>query len=103
MSIIDMRPYMGNDLAGVFTYDFPDTVVYQGNPYKAIIKDRVLEELDEYGGPILINILEIHILTAALPSVINGLEMIAKQETKIIKSSTLSEDGNELIVNVRSA
>ncbi len=102
-SIIDMRPYMGADLAGVFVYDFPDEIVYKGVKYQAIIKDRVLEELDEEGGPILVNILEIHCLTSALSSIPNGVLLTAKGGEKIVKTSAHSEDGNELIINVRAA
>lgn len=100
---IDMRPFMGADLAGVFAYDFPDTILYLGQSYSAIVKDRQLEELDEFGGPILINILELHVLTAMLPTIPNGALLIAKGAQKEVKSSTLSEDGNELIINVRAS
>lgn len=101
--IIDMRSFMGADLAGVFTYDFPDAIIYMGASYAAILKDRMLEELDENGGPILINYLEIHVLTAALPSIINGAILTAKGDTKEVQRSQLSEDGNELIIYARAA
>lgn len=100
---IDMRPYMGADLAALYVYDFPDIIIYQGKNYSALIRDRVLEELDEFGGPILINILEIHVLTSALSSIPNGVLLTAKGGEKEVKTSMLSEDGNELIINVRAA
>lgn len=94
---------MGADLAGVFTYDFPDTIIYLNVPYPAIIKDRTIEELDEYGGPIRINVLEVHIQTNKLSTIPQGAEFIAKGDTKEVKSSLLSEDGNELIIYARAA
>ena len=101
--IIDMRPFMGNDLAGVFVYDFPDSITYIGVIYPALIKDRTIEELDEDGGPIRINVLEIHIQTSKLASIPQGAEFTAKGEIKEVKSSQLSEDGNELIIYARAA
>lgn len=101
--IIDMRSYMGADLAGVFMYDFPDQIIYLGVSYPAIIKDRTIDELDEFGGPIRINVLEIHIQTSNLESVIQGQLFKAKGENKEIKSSQLSEDGNELIIYARTS
>lgn len=101
--IIDMRPFMGADLAGVFTYDFPDTIIYLGTPYPAMVKDRTIEELDEFGGPIRVNALEVHIQTVRLASIPQGAEFTAKGETKEVKSSQLSEDGNELIIYARAA
>lgn len=103
MATIDMRPFMGNDLAGVFTYDFPDTIIYQGKTYQAIIKDRLLEEQDEFGGPVLVNVLEIHVLHSKLSSVTNGQLLTAKGEEKIIKNNMQSEDGNELIITVKKS
>jgi hypothetical protein len=94
---------MASDIAGVFTYDFPDEINYLNVLYKAIIKDRLLEELDEAGGPILVNYLEIHVLTTALPSITNGAILIAKGNQKVVQRSMLSEDGNELIIYARAA
>lgn len=101
--IIDMRSFMGADLAGVFVYDFPGEMNYLNVLYPAIIKDRMLEELDEAGGPILINYLEIHVLTTALASIPNGALIIAKGNEKEVQKSMLSEDGNELIIYARAA
>jgi len=101
--IIDMRSFMGADLAGVFTYDFPDTILYLNIPYPAIIKDRVIEELDEFGGPIRINLLEIHVQTSKLAGIPQGAILTAKGDTKEVKSSMLSDDGNELIIYAKAA
>lgn len=94
---------MGADLAGVFTYDFPDSIVYLNVSYPAIIKDRTIEELDEFGGPIRVNVLEIHVQTSKLSAIPQGAEFTAKGEVKEVKSSQLSEDGNELIIYARTA
>lgn len=100
---IDMRPFMKKDLAGVFTYDFPDVFTYLSKPYQGIIKDRMLEELDEDGGPIRVNYLEIHVQTSALANIPQGALLIAKGDKKEVRSSQLSEDGNELIIYARAA
>lgn len=94
---------MASDIAGVFVYDFPGEMVYLNKPYPAIIKDRMLEELDENGGPILINYLEIHVLTTMLAAIPNGAILTAKGDTKEVQRSMLSEDGNELIIYARAA
>lgn len=94
---------MANDLAGVFVYDFTDIITYLGKQYSAIIKDRTIEELDENGGPIRVNYLEIHLQTTSLKTIIQGAILTAKGEQKEVKSSQLSEDGNELIIYTRAA
>jgi len=101
--ILDMRPYMAADLAGVFTYDFTDTFTYNSTVYTGIFRDRTIEEIDEMGGPVSINILEIHVLTTALASIPNGALLTAKGDSKIVQRSELSEDGNELIIYCRYA
>lgn len=101
--IIDMRQFMAADLAGVFTYDFPDTILYLNKPYSALVMDRTIEELDEWGGPIRINQLEIHVQTSKLASIPQGAILTAKGDTKEVKSTKLSEDGNELIIFARAA
>lgn len=101
--IIDMRSFMATDLAGIFTYDFPDTILYLGVTYPAIIKDRMIEELDEFGGPIRINAMEIHLQTVSLPGIPNGAILTARGETKEVKSSQLSDDGSELVIYARAA
>lgn len=101
--IIDMRSFMGADLAGVFVYDFPDTFVYDGVTYSAIIKDFTIQEMDEMGGPIRINMIEMHVLTSALATIPQGAEFTAKGETKEVTSCETSEDGNELIIYGRAA
>lgn len=100
---LDMRPYMAADLAGVFVYDFPGTFVYLGKSYQAIIKDRTIQEIDENGGPISVNYLEIHVQTKDLPSIVSGALLTAKGQQKEVSTSVLSEDGAELIINTRAS
>lgn len=103
--IIAMQPFMGNDLAGVFTYDMPTQVAVSGVIYTILKRDATFEETDALGGPELINALELHFLASQLASIVNGSYVtypaVGGAQKEVLKS-TLSEDGNELIVYVRA-
>jgi hypothetical protein len=105
MSAIPMQPFMGQDLAGVFTYDMPTQVQVAGKVYSILKKDATFEEIDALGGPEIINALELHFLASQLPSIVNGSMVsypVNGRQREVLKS-TLSEDGNELIVYVRAS
>lgn len=105
--ILAMQPFMGADLAGVFVYDMPTKVEYDGKVYTILKRDATFEETDALGGPELINALELHFLTKDLASIPNGAQVKypinAGSRLREVLKSTLSEDQNELIVYVRAS
>jgi len=108
---------MADDLAAVFRLDMPTTAIIafngQTKEYTVLLDDMQNQEVDAFGGPEIENMRRIHFLTTDLPSVENGsiISIMEPSPTpgnpilrkKIVLSSTISGDGNELIVTVRGA
>lgn len=105
--IISMGAYLAADLSAVFSYDFTTTCTVGKRPYTVIVGNNSVTEEDAYGGPTPVDTQEIHFRTSDLATIENGIiiTLVDQGETKkkLVVSSLVSADGNELIVNVRAA
>ena len=116
---MSISSYLAQDLAGVFLYDISRTAIIISNgistTYTVLLNDMSEDEIDDFGGP-MINMGQIvHFLAADLPGIepgdtiyIQDLDEQGKigdkvNRKKIVISTTISADSNELIVRVRGA
>lgn len=104
---MSMQDYMAADLSALFERDMPAQAKIGAKQYTVLIDDLLNDELEAAGGPENISMQRVHFQTTEKPSVEIGSKMAirqksgAKWETKIVMSSIVSADGNELIVTVR--
>lgn len=103
MPIIRMNSYMSADLAATFQYDITGTVTIGLTGHTALLNNQSTTELDESGGPIEVNLLELHFMASDVASIVSGTFVTTPQGRKMVISSILSADGSELIVNTRDA
>ncbi len=103
----DMAPFLAADLAALFDYDFPTTVIIGAKTYDVLLGDDSVTETDAFGGPEAQDTQQIHFKVSDLASIENGEVLELKQGTKtqqkLVVSSLISADGVELIAYVRAA
>ena len=116
---MSLSSYLAQDLAGVFKYDLPRTAIVINNgistTYTVLLNDMSEDEMDDFGGPMINMGQTIHFLASDLPGLepgdtlyIQDLDEQGKvgdkvNRKKIVISTTISADNNELIVRVRGA
>jgi len=116
---VSISSYLAQDLAGVFLYDIPRKAIVITNgiskTYTVLLNDMSEDEQDDFGGPMINMGQTIHFLAADLPGIepgdtiyIQDLDEQGKvgdkvNRKKIVISTTISADSNELIVRVRGA
>lgn len=107
------------DLAGVFAYDIQRTAIIIENgittTYTVLLEDTNEDEADDFGGPIIDMGQGVHFLISDLPSIEPGATLYIQDvnpngppgttinRKKLVISTTISADGNELIVKVKGA
>ena len=102
-----MQSLMAGDLAALFAADMPAQAKIGAKTFTVLIDDLLNEETEAFGGPENIALQRIHFLTSQKASIEIGSKVAVRQkdgskwETKIVLSSILSADGNELIATVR--
>ena len=106
------------DFAGLFTYDLPTTCLITINgdtrTYTVLTTDNAEEEVDELGGAMVGNNLQVFFKTSDLPSLPLGTiitlqdpnpavigEVINRK--KIVTASVTSADGSSLTLTVKGA
>lgn len=109
-----MQAYMATDLSELFTRDMPSECRIGAKVYTVLIDDLLNEEVEGYGGPESIDMQRVHFQTTDRDSVEIGTKLsvrpkasdgqtIRPWKSKIVLSSIVSADGNELIATVRGA
>ena len=104
---MSMQSHMAADLSALFERDMPAQAKIGAKTFTVLIDDLLNEETEAYGGPENIALQRIHFLTTEKPSIEIGSSVSVRQKdnekwkTKIVLSSILSADGNELIATVR--
>jgi hypothetical protein len=113
-----MAQAMAMDLGGVFALEISVRVLIEGATamLTALLNDQVFSEEEDMGGQQLIDLVEVHFQVVDMPSIANETVMtvffIDPQtclptdtvgKKKIVLTSKLSNDGNELIVTARAA
>ena len=104
---MSMQSYMANDLAELYTRDMPAQCRIGNVIFAVLLNDEVGDELDAYGGPERIEMQEVRFLTRNKKEIDDGSTLQVRQNpsdrwmTKIVLRSTISADGNELIVTAR--
>lgn len=101
MSIPTMQSAMGSDLSQLFQRDMPKTCVIGAARFNVLIDDLISEEIEAIGGPENVDMQRVHFLTTDKQSITNGTQLFIEGKSKIVVSSILSADGNELIATVR--
>ena len=101
MTLPTMAEAMGADLSQLFTRDMPQECVIGARKFSVLIDDLLSEEIEGYGGPENVDMQRVHFLTTDKPSIENGTQLFVGGKSKIVVSSVLSADGNELIATVR--
>jgi len=101
VSIPTMAQAMGSDLTQLFRRDMPTECVIGSRKFSVLIDDLLNEDQSEYGGAENIELQRVHFLTADKPSIENGTQLFIGGKSKLVLSSVLSADGNELIATVR--
>ena len=106
-----MQSLMAADLTALFEADMPAVCMIGAKTYTVLLDDSLSEEADAFGGPESLEIQRIHFLAAQLATIENGMKVAIRQKSdigvpkpwksKIVVSSVLSSDGNELIATVR--
>ena len=119
MSASTLELAMKADLAALFTYDMPRTVIIISNgittTYTVLLNDFAEDEIDELGGAMVNMGQTIHFKASDLPSVEPGSTLYLQDvdpngppgtfinRKKLVISTTTSADRNELIVLVKGA
>lgn len=104
---MSMQSYMAADLSALFAADMPAQAKIGAKTYTVLVDDLVSEEAEAYGGPENLALQRVHFLTTDKKNIEIGAQLAIRQkdaekwETKIVLSSVLSADGNELILTVR--
>ena len=106
------------DFAGLFTYDLPTTCIITINgdtrTYTVLTSDNAEEEVDELGGAMVGNNLQVFFKTSDLPSLPLGTIIILQDPNpavigelinrkKIVIASVTSADGGVLTLTVKGA
>ena len=104
---MSMQSYMARDLASLYEYDMPAQAKIGAKTFTVLIDDLLNEEIEAYGGPEEVATQRVHFLTTDKSSILNGTSISIRQkdgkkfDKKVVISSIISADGNELIVTVR--
>lgn len=101
--MIPMSSYLASDFAQLFTYDFPQTITINSISYHCLADNTNNTEQDQLGGPMEIDIQQIHIQASLLSVCDPGTVATYLGQKFIVVGSTLASDGNELILNIRRA
>lgn len=109
-----MQSYMASDLSELFDRDMQSECKIGAKTYTILIDDLLNEEVEGYGGSESVDMQRVHFKTTDRDSIEIGTKLsvrpkaIDSQSTrpwkaKIVLSSIVSADGNELIATVRGA
>ena len=101
MNVPTMKEAMGTDLGQLFTRDMPTECVIGAAKFTVLIDDLLSEEIEAMGGAENIDLQRVHFLASDKPSITNGTQLFVGGKPKIVLTSLLSADGNELIATVR--
>jgi hypothetical protein len=107
MSSAAMQAFMAADLAALWGYEFTTTVTIDTKTYTVLVGDDSNVEQDAFGGPESQDTQQVHFKTADLPSLELGTVLTLAQgkqnKRRLVVSTVISADGNELIAAVRDA
>ena len=109
-----MQTYMANDLSELFDRDMQAECKIGAKTYTVLIDDLLSDEVEGYGGPEAVDMQRVHFKTTDRNSIEIGTKLGVRPKaadsqkaqpwkSKIVLSSILSADGNELIATVRGA
>jgi hypothetical protein len=96
-----MQDFMASDLSQLFTRDMPEECRIGSRKYTVLLDDLMNDEVEGYGGPESIEMQRVHFRTSDKASIEDGSKLFIKGKSKIVLSSVISADGNELIATVR--
>jgi hypothetical protein len=99
----NMQGYMADDLSALFEREIQQECQIGSKKYIVLVDDLVNDEIEGYGGPEYIEMQKIHFKTTDVAEVDDGQIILLATHSKIVQSSILSADGNELIVTVRGS
>lgn len=104
---MSMQDYMANDIAALFKLDMPAQCKIGNVTYSVLLDDEINEELDTYGGPERVEMQRVFFLATDRKKIEDGTTLQVRADkrsswtTKIVLSSVMSADGNNLIATVR--
>lgn len=109
---MSMQSLMAADLSQLFARDMPAECKIGSQDFTVLIDDLMSEETEAYGGPENMDLQRVHFQCADKASIEIGSGLAVRQlapggkipgpwKSKIVVSSIISADGNELIVTVR--
>jgi len=110
---MSMQSHMANDLREVFERDMPAECKIGAQTFSVLIDDLLNEEVETtYGGPESLDLQRVHFQASQKSSIEINSPLAVRQKaapgakldpwkSKIVLSSILSADGNELIATVR--
>lgn len=101
MSIPTMKEAMEVDLSELFDRDMPTTARIGQRQYTVLLDDLLNEEVEGYGGPEAVEMQRVHFKASDISFIEVGANLIIAGKSKIVVSSVLSADGNELIATAR--
>ena len=107
-----MESYMAADVAALFERDMPAECKIGARTLTILLDDLLNDENEVYGGGEALSVQRAHFLTTDLATIEIGSKIAVRRkaaagaipapwETKIVISSIVSADGNELIATVR--
>ena len=99
----NMQQFMADDLSALFAREIQQECQIGSKKYIVLVDDLINDEIEGYGGPEYMESQRIHFQTIDLAQVDDGQIILLATHSKIVQSSTLSADGNELIVTVRGS
>lgn len=116
---VNLNPTMGDamamDLGGLFAPGAKEIQVEvlvedATERIRAFLNDQVFSEDEDIGGQQLVDLVELHFQTTVLPEIANETVLTvfvpagaANGKKKIVLTSKLANDNNELIVTARAA
>jgi len=109
-----MQSLMASDLSELFDRDMPAECKVGAKTYTVLVDDLLSDEAEGYGGPEAIDMQRVHFKASDRDNIEIGTKLgvrpkaatgqsVKPWKSKIVLSSILSADGNELIATVRGA
>lgn len=96
-----MESYMATDLSALYQRDMPKKAKIYGKEYTVLLGDSATDEIEAYGGPESVATQEVRFLRAELEELEDGTVFMLEGKSKIVLTTTVSADGNEIIARVR--